>query len=226
MIEDATGGSGNDRIVGNAAANTLAGNDGNDTIAGGDGNDHLFAGNGSDHLTGGAGNDSLYGGDGADTLNGGTGDDFIFGGATNADLRDVVYGGDGNDSIDGGAGNDVLNGGFGYDRMNGGAGADSFYHAGVFDHGSDWVQDYNAAEGDILTVGLAGATRAQFQVNVNTTVGAGDAGVAEAFVIYRPTGQILWALVDGADDAHINLNIGGQPAINLMLDGQIFDLLG
>ncbi|MFZ1468665.1 MAG: hypothetical protein WAT09_06755, partial [Paracoccaceae bacterium] len=93
---------------------------------------------------------------------------------------------------------------------NGGAGADSFYHAGVFDHGSDWVQDYNAAEGDILTVGLAGATRAQFQVNFNTTQGAGAAGVGEAFVIYRPTGQILWALVDGADDAHINLNIGGQ----------------
>jgi hypothetical protein len=34
--------------------------------------------------------------------------------------------------------------------------------------------------------------------------------VAEAFVIYRPTGQILWALVDGGDDAVINISIGGQ----------------
>ena len=115
----------------------------------------------------------------------------------------------------GNAGNDTLNGGFGYDRMNGGAGADSFYHQGVAGHASDWVQDYTAADGDMLTVGIAGATRAQFQINTTFTAGAGDAGVAEAFIIYRPTGQILWALVDGADDAVINANIGGA----------IFDLM-
>lgn len=38
----------------------------------------------------------------------------------------------------------------------------------------------------------------------------GDSGVAEAFIIYRPTGQILWALADGGDGAVINVNINGQ----------------
>jgi hypothetical protein len=52
-------------------------------------------------------------------------------------------------------------------------------------------------------------------VNVTETANAGQAGVQEAFVIYRPTGQILWALVDG--DA--------QGAINLQIGGQVFDLL-
>ena len=83
------------------------------------------------------------------------------------------------------------------------------------DHGSDWIQDYRAAEGDVLQVGIAGAVRSQFQVNIANTVGAGRADVAEAFVIWRPTGQILFALVDGAEQASINLRLGGE----------VFDLL-
>ncbi|MFZ1469972.1 MAG: hypothetical protein WAT09_13495 [Paracoccaceae bacterium] len=54
----------------------------------------------------------------------------------------------------------------------------------------DRVQDFNAADGDILTGGPAGATRSQFQINCNTTPLAEQAGVGEAIVIYRPTGQI------------------------------------
>ena len=45
---------------------------------------------------------------------------------------------------------------------------------------------------------------------------SGDDDVEEAFVIYRPTGQIMWALVDGAGQASINLQIGAE----------VFDLLG
>ena len=63
---------------------------------------------------------------------------------------------------------------------------------------------------------VAGASASQFQVNYANTPGAGAAGVAEAFVIYRPTGQILWALVDG----------GEQDSINLQIGGEVFDLLG
>jgi hypothetical protein len=55
-----------------------------------------------------------------------------------------------------------------------------------------------------------------FQVNHAGTVGAGLAGVAEAFVIHRPSGQILWALVDGDAQDRIILSVGGQA----------FDLLG
>ncbi len=29
-------------------------------------------------------------------------------------------------------------------------------------------------------------------------------------MIYRPSGQILWALVDGAAQAHISLQVGAQ----------------
>ena len=35
-------------------------------------------------------------------------------------------------------------------------------------------------------------------------------------MIYKPTGQILWALVDGA----------GQDSINLQIGAEIYDLLG
>ncbi|MCV2891208.1 hypothetical protein OE747_23045, partial [Ruegeria sp. XHP0148] len=116
-------------------------------------------------------------------------------------------------------GNDFVNGGFGSDRINGGSGADKFFHIGVFGHGNDWVQDYNAAEGDVLLFGNAAATRGQFQVNFAHTendVGerSGNDDVQEAFVIYRPTGQIMWALVDGA----------GQGSINLQIGSDVFDL--
>ena len=74
--------------------------------------------------------------------------------------------------------------------------------------------DIDAAQGDRLVFGGT-ATRSQFQVNTTETTGAGAAGVDEAFVIYRPTGQILWALVDG----------GAQGAVNIQIGGQVFDLL-
>jgi Ca2+-binding RTX toxin-like protein len=67
LIENANGGSGNDRITGNAAANTLNGNTGNDTLIGNAGNDVL---------NGGAGNDTMIGGAGADTMTGGAGNDI------------------------------------------------------------------------------------------------------------------------------------------------------
>jgi len=98
--------------------------------------------------------------------------------------------------------------------VNGGTGADRFFHLGVAGHGSDWVQDYNAAEGDVLMFNLT-VERDQFQVNFSETANAGQAGIEEAFVIYRPTGQILWALVDGA----------AQSEINLLSGGVIYDLL-
>ncbi|MEY8839504.1 calcium-binding protein, partial [Cribrihabitans sp. XS_ASV171] len=145
-------------------------------------------GYGNDQVFGQEGNDTLAGGFGADELQGQDGDDVITGGA----LSDLVFGGDGNDFV---------NGGFGYDRINGGDGADRFFHLGVADHGSDWVQDYDAAEGDVLVFG-GSATADRFQVNLAHTetpggVRSGDASVQEAFIIDRSTGQILWALVDG-----------------------------
>jgi serralysin len=60
VIENATGGAGNDSISGNSAANVLKGNAGNDTLSGLAGNDKLYGGPGNDTLTGGAGNDQFF----------------------------------------------------------------------------------------------------------------------------------------------------------------------
>ena len=73
-IENITGGSGND---------TLIGDDNLNNINGGAGNDILMGGAGDDTLTGGAGDDTLVGGAGADTLTGGAGVDTFVGGTVN-----------------------------------------------------------------------------------------------------------------------------------------------
>ena len=57
VIENATGGTGNDRLIGNGLNNTLIGGNGNDTLQGGNGDDQLLGGVGNDVLTGGAGKD-------------------------------------------------------------------------------------------------------------------------------------------------------------------------
>jgi Ca2+-binding RTX toxin-like protein len=68
-IEDAITGTGNDTLLGNAAANALYGGAGGDTIDGGDGNDGVYGERGADTVTGGASQDEVAGGDGDDTLN-------------------------------------------------------------------------------------------------------------------------------------------------------------
>ena len=102
-----------------------------------------------------------------------------------------------------------FNGGFGHDRLNSGEGSERFFNLGIFDHGSDWIQDYDQAEGDLLVWGGANATANDFQLNMADTPNVGVDEVSEAFVIYRPTGQIIWALVDGAAEDHINLRMNG-----------------
>jgi serralysin len=71
LIENATGGSGDDSITGNVVANALTGGDGDDTLSG------L---KGADVLSGGAGADQLDGGEGKDVIDGGSGDDVLTGG--------------------------------------------------------------------------------------------------------------------------------------------------
>ncbi|WP_136635911.1 nidogen-like domain-containing protein [Pseudooceanicola onchidii] len=218
------GGNGNDILRGFADADWLFGGDGADTLNAASGDDHVMGGNtdadlrdviyggaGQDYLDGGHGNDLIYGGDGQDTLEGGFGVDQLIGQQGDDALSGAAW----SDEIFGGDGADFLNGGFGFDRLNGGTGADRFFHLGIADHGSDWVQDYSAVEGDLLVWGQGANLPGNFQVNWADTAGAGQSGVAEAFVIYKPTGQILWALVDGA----------AQPQINLMMAGVVHDLL-
>jgi Ca2+-binding RTX toxin-like protein len=81
-IADVTGGSGADRLTGDATDNILRGGAGNDTLSGGEGNDILLGEAGADSLLGGSGRDLLIGGLGADVLNGGGDDDILVGGTT------------------------------------------------------------------------------------------------------------------------------------------------
>ena len=213
------GTSASERLEGTSGADTINGGDGADTIIGGDGDDLLiggesandlrdviYGGNGNDSISGGYGNDELNAGSGNDTVGGGFGADTIYG----FDGNDVLTGEAWSDLIYGGNGSDFINGGFGHDRMNGGAGADRFYHLGVVDHGSDWIQDYTAADGDLLVFGGMGASADDFLVHFAETPNAGVAGVDEAFVTYVPTGRVLWALIDGGGEDVLNISIGGQ----------------
>ncbi|TNC47720.1 calcium-binding protein [Rubellimicrobium rubrum] len=79
-IENASGGSGHDRLTGSDAANRLWGEDGHDRLLGGAGDDVLEGGAGNDHLSGAAGRDRLLAGAGADVLDGGAGADNLQGG--------------------------------------------------------------------------------------------------------------------------------------------------
>lgn len=101
VIENATGGSGNDVLIGNAANNVLTGNDGNDNLLGRGGNDIL---------RGGAGVDRISGGDGLDVVTLGAGDDIFVAeiGTTEVSTKvgtmpvDIItdFDGAGNDVID------------------------------------------------------------------------------------------------------------------------------
>ena len=162
-------------------------------------------------LTGNSSDNIIDGGGGSDTIHGGAGDDIIFGGAGN----DFLTGEGGADTLDGGAGNDWINGGFGWDEMIGGTGADRFYHVGTeTGFGTEWIHDFSDTEGDRLVLGSNG-TAANFVVSFATSAGRGSDAVAEAFITYVPTGQVIWILQDGA-----NLD-----SIMVHTDNGTFDLL-
>jgi hypothetical protein len=81
-IASVVGGSGDDTLVGDAAANTLSGAGGDDRVEGRAGADELYGSGGDDRLLGGAGDDRLDGdtylsATGRDTLEGGPGDDLL-----------------------------------------------------------------------------------------------------------------------------------------------------
>src|SRR6266542_3989681 len=139
-IERATGGSGDDLIVGNAAENFLLGGPGNDVLVGAAANDDLDGGPGADEFQGGDGiRDVVRYEDRAAsvtvTIDGvandgeaGEGDNLeldvedVFSGAGNdllvgSDAGNILLGGQGDDVIDGGLGGDLQAGGPGFDTV-------------------------------------------------------------------------------------------------------------
>ncbi|MBM3543633.1 MAG: protease [Alphaproteobacteria bacterium] len=147
MIENARGGSGNDKITGNDLANWLLGGNGDDKLFGRGGDDFLDGGFGTDRLDGAAGTDTVdyrfYNGvtevnldTGKTAFPGNTSaketlisiENALTGGGndklTGNDVANELWAGAGNDTIKGGKGNDLLIGEDGNDVLSGGAGRD------------------------------------------------------------------------------------------------------
>jgi len=163
VIENATGGGGNDIITGNAVANVLIGGAGNDTINGNDGDDTIIGGVGQDTMDGGIGIDTIsYAGSSArvsvnlssnyvtggdalrdkiinfENVTGSSFDDTLTGTATDnimsgGDGNDTITAGRGNDTVYGDGGNDNIRGSDGNDVINGGEGDDTLRGEGQND---------------------------------------------------------------------------------------------
>jgi Ca2+-binding RTX toxin-like protein len=180
-VENVTGGSRSDHLVGDGQANTLVGGPGNDVLDGRGGNDTLDGGTGSDQLAGGPGVDTaeegdLYGnlelsidgkandhvvGDpsqGVDNIHvdvenvtGGFGNDRISGDAG----ANTLVGGGGNDTLIGLGGNDVLQPGAGTDTVKGGPGRDTASYADAPSAiSADLLAQTASGDGDDSLVGI------------------------------------------------------------------------
>ena len=136
IIENATGSSNSDILIGNEQNNVLNGGSGGDLLIGADGNDTLNGGSGDDELMGGDGNDSLDGGSGEDTLDGGSGNDTLMGGF----VSDSIRGGTGDDRI-------VVASGQFYDSVDGGSGTDTLDHSASSYTGNTFNFDTGLATG-------------------------------------------------------------------------------
>lgn len=184
-IENATGGNGNDLLIGNTISNILSGGNGNDTLSGGGGNDKLYGDAGSDIYRGDAGDDTFYfsDSDGDDSLEGGMGFDTLdfsalngvvqanqFSGVTTGtagndtlvDIFEMLIGTRFGDVLAGGNGGDGLKGGAGNDQMWGNAGDDWMSGGDGNDRiklgqGNDTVDFRNGDDIDTLVDFLAGA---------------------------------------------------------------------
>jgi Ca2+-binding RTX toxin-like protein len=144
-IENLTGSSFDDTLIGSIGANVLNGSGGDDRLMGGEGPDTLIGGDGRDtadyydslsgvsvSLATGLGHGGTAEGDqltGIEVLSGSTFDDFLEGDGFSNTLigmqgDDILQDYFGNDRLFGGAGNDRLKGGGGADRLEGGVGDD------------------------------------------------------------------------------------------------------
>ncbi|WP_135501533.1 Hint domain-containing protein [Roseovarius aestuariivivens] len=126
--DDIDGAGGNDTIDAGAGADTVEGGEGSDLITGGDGDDLL-----TDSGTGGGNTETIHGGAGNDTIDAGARSDTVYGGdgddlitdSGGSFSDDTLYGEAGNDTIDGGEREDLIDGGSGNDSLLGGAGDDT-----------------------------------------------------------------------------------------------------
>ncbi|MBF9197746.1 M10 family metallopeptidase [Microvirga terrestris] len=242
LIENAIGGTGNDKILGNQAANILEGRNGDDILTGGAGNDTL---------DGGAGDDILYSGSGADRLNGGAGlGDMVAYGSTNGQgitvnlanpqfntgeaagdtyngienvagtaFGDVLIGDTKNNILYGLGSDDVLRGGLGADVLVGGEG---FNWASYMEATSGVVADLanNAlntgeAAGDtyIEIRGLQGSNHADHLAGDSSSLGNALAGLGGNDIL---TGRAGNDTLEGGEGDDI---LNGGAGADLLIGG-------
>ena len=225
-IENVTGSSRDDKIVGDGVPNVIRGGAGNDELIG----DNINSTDGIDTTS----NDTLYGGDGNDILgrrsvldlnDDGDGGDRGEAPAINDDKgNDTMYGGAGNDKLYGGGGNDTLNGGPGNDDLQGdfyadnattgtNTGADVFVFA-PGDTGSDVIADFSWSTNVAITDGDP------------TTNGAGDKIDLSAFNI--EDADLPGLLSQRGDNVILNLEDygGGRVTIqNVTVEGLTYGTL-
>ncbi|HLO76566.1 MAG TPA: M10 family metallopeptidase, partial [Magnetospirillum sp.] len=235
-IENASGGSGADVIVGNGAANSLAGNDGNDSLTGGGGGDTLDGGGGTDVMAGESGND-VYMVDsqgetvtelvdaGTDTVissaNYTLGDNVenltlggsVVSGTGNA-LANTLIGNSAANSLTGGDGADTLDGGTGGDVLTGGTGDDTY----VVDSQGDSIVELADEGVDTVITSLdatLGATLENLTLTDSAVIGTGN---ASANVI---TGNGAANTLDGGGGTDTLLGGAGNDRIVYQAAGEL-----
>jgi serralysin len=156
VIEDARGGSGNDKLIGNSADNTLNGRAGADNMRGGGGND-VYVVDGAGDIV----NEGVAGSNGIDTVRSLISFSLVHSAHVLGAIENLTLIGSGkisatgnalNNVLVGNAGANVLHGGAGADTIDGGAGADN-----MFGGAGNNVYVVNKA-GDIVNERVAGSS--------------------------------------------------------------------
>jgi len=199
LVENLSGSSYADRLIGDGKTNVLNGGAGDDVLEGGDGDDVLIGGFGADRLIGGTGSDTAsYAGAKVgvvanllkSSVNTGDakGDTYSsienLAGSSYADRltgdvkANVMDGGAGDDVLSGGAGNDRLIGGAGFDDLYGGAGSDRFVFRSAKELGTsktatDTIFDFLQKEKDLIDVTAIDASLTRAGDQAFTFIGAG-----------------------------------------------------
>jgi Ca2+-binding RTX toxin-like protein len=236
-VENVTGGSGNDVLLGGTPINVLAGGDGDDSLDGEAANDVLDGGAGADILAGGAAVDTVtYAGRSAAvvvTIDGAANDgtpgeldtvkadvETVIGGSGNDDLSgsilaETLFGGAGADTLRGEGGIDVLWGDAGNDLLEGGAAADTMNG----DDGDDTLE--GGAGGDTHNGG-AGFDSADYSARTASVTASldGSANDGETVEVDNVKPDVERLLGGGGDDT-----LTGNNGINTLEGGAGDDLM-
>lgn len=243
IIENAIGGSGDDRLIGNAVANVLDGGLGADTMLGGDGSDIYSVDNSGDLViesnakAGTGGTDLVNSYLGGYTLGASIENARILS-TTTANLTgndinniltgnaavNILIGNAGGDKLIGGGGADSLTGGKGADVLTGGKGADRFIFlngndSGLSSSSRDTIADFKASESDKIDFSAIDANTGTAGNNAFASLkqGAGFTGsfADSASLYFDQTAKILYGNNDSDVQADFSIQLTGVTGVSL-----------